>query len=123
MQATVVAHLVGNGWTIRRVANTSIREHGHDIEAERDNVILWVTVKGFPERTPKTQPATQARHWFADALFDVILRRQEAPSNVSFAIALPVFQTYETLAARTEWLSHTVPFTYFWVTELGVVQN
>jgi hypothetical protein len=121
VQASVVDHLVRHDWRILQVANTVGRAPGNDIEAQRNGVMLWVTVKGFPVRTPKTQPPTQARHWFAAAIFDVVLWRQDAPRDVQFAIALPQFKTYETLAERTSWLKRETPFVYLWVSEASEV--
>jgi hypothetical protein len=121
-QAKVVEFLVLDGWTIVRVADTARREAGKDIEALSDGVSLWVTVKGFPVRTPKTPPETQAPHWFASALLDIVRWRQET-STAQLAIALPVYPTYERLAESTTWLETAAPFRYLWVTELGDVMN
>jgi hypothetical protein len=123
VQATVTTFLIEEGWTIVSIVDTASKEPGTDIVAERDDIPLWVTVKGFPVRTVKTQPYTQARHWFASALFDVACWRQEAPEAVRFAVALPVFPTYQRLAERTRWLQIAAPFDYLWVSEAGDVRR
>jgi hypothetical protein len=110
VQSAVVAHLAQDGWQIRRVADTEARQHGHDIEAIRNGHRLLVEVKGYPSeryvRGPKrgepkrTQPALQARHWFATALLTGILMKDEH-SQARVAIAFPDFETYRRLAERT----------------------
>lgn len=119
MQAAVVRHLVHTGWSIRRVSDTARREAGKDIEAQRAGTVLWVSVKGYPEGTARTTPNTQARHWFAGALFDIVLWREESP-EARLAVALPQRPTYENLAARTTWLKRAAPFAYLWVAEEAV---
>jgi hypothetical protein len=120
VQAKVVAFLAHDGWMIRRVANTATREAGRDIEAERDGVTLWVTVKGFPSNAKKGLAPTQARLWFASALFDVVLWRNESPT-AQIVVALPTFLTYQRLAERTLWFESAAPFSYLWVSEVGEV--
>ena len=117
-----MGHLGRDGWTIRRVVNTGSRETGKDIEAERDGIALWVTVKGFPTGTARTPAPTQARHWFAQALFDVILWRQE-DATAEIAVALPAMTTYQRLAERTRWFKSAATFSYIWVTENSVEQT
>jgi peptidoglycan/xylan/chitin deacetylase (PgdA/CDA1 family) len=110
VQAAVVHHLASDGWSIRRVADTSSREHGVDIEATRGTDRLLVEVKGYPsatyvrgpkEGTPKARGAAlQARHSFAGALLSGMLMRTDNPS-ARIILALPDVTTYRTLAART----------------------
>jgi hypothetical protein len=121
VQSTVVAFLSRGGWSIRRVADTASRETGRDIEAERSGVRLWTTVKGYPAGTERTNPSTQARHWFMGALFDVILWRGE-DADVRIAVALPKRQTYLNLAGRTKWFHRSANFSYLWVDE-GAVEE
>jgi hypothetical protein len=120
VQEKVVDLLRHNGWTITSQANTASHERGKDIIAERDSILLWVTVKGFPEDNRKTPPRLQSGHWFAGAVFDVIRWRQEDPT-AQIAVALPLFQRYQTLRESTRWLELAAPFGYFWVIEEGAV--
>lgn len=107
-------------YEIVSTSDTAARNQGVDIIARRGNEELWISVKGFPVATPRTPPALQARHWFAGALFDVILYRGE--SRARLAIALPDgFTTYKTLARRTSWLRSTTPFSIFWVSPNGEI--
>ena len=122
VQSAVVGFLSRTGWSIRRVADTASHETGRDIEAEREGVRLWVTVKGFPTGTSRTAAPTQARHWFKGALFDVILWREE-DANVRIAVALPKRPTYLKLAARTTWFRQAAQLHYFWVDGMNVVEE
>lgn len=58
---------------------------------------LWISAKGYPVGTVKTNPRTQARHWFAHALFDLLLWHGEETS-IAIGLALPEYQTYRSLA-------------------------
>ena len=70
VQGRIVAHLSREGYLIRRVSDTGSREQGKDITAAGPGgATLWVSAKGYPEKSG----ATQARHWFAGAVFDLIL--------------------------------------------------
>jgi hypothetical protein len=109
VQAAVVRHLVARGWNIRRVANTSTKESGVDIEAISGDRRLLVEVKGYPSAhystgakagEKKQNHATQARHYFAGALLTATLMRADHPGD-EVVVALPSYTTYEHLARRT----------------------
>ena len=119
VQAKIVAYLASKGFEIFRVANTEIREPGVDIEAlDLSGKRLLITVKGFPTKSINTQ----ARHWFSQAIFDLILYKQDHP-NSNFAIGLPAgFATYENLSRRVIWFKSVLPFRYYWVYEDGSVK-
>lgn len=123
VQSVVVDHLASRGWRIRRVANTATNEAGIDIVGEREGGELWVTVKGYPVATTKTNAPTQARHWFCGAVFDAVLYRGER-EDVDIAIALPDgFVTYSRLASRVTWLKEKLPFRFLWLSENGGVRE
>ena len=119
VQAALVRWFRDHGYVIEQEANTATREAGKDIVAtDPDGRTVWVSVKGFPERSLHVQ----ARHWFAGALFDLILYRHERP-DVRLALAFPDgFTTYTALAARTAWLRTSMPFTIYWIAESGTVR-
>lgn len=119
IQAQLVKYLAGNGYSIRSVADTASRSQGKDIIAlSPEGNVLWVSVKGYPERSPNTQ----ARHWFSSAIFDLILYRDENP-KVILALGFPdEFTTYIGLASRTTWLRDNLPFTIYWVKVDGTVR-
>lgn len=106
IQAAVVAFLVGQGWSVTRVADTASKEHGTDIEATRADRRLHVEAKGWPSASyvdpnrqheqKKTMPATQARVWFADAVGHALRLRAANPDD-AVAIALPENDTYRRL--------------------------
>lgn len=120
VQGKVVNYLIQNGYLIQSVADTASRAPGKDIIAVApDRSELWISVKGYPEKSTNVQ----ARHWFSGAVFDLILYRGENP-NVKLALALPEgFVTYSNLLPRIEWLKHTMPFDVFWVSETGNVRK
>jgi hypothetical protein len=96
----IVEFLKSGGFEITAYANTQARESGKDIRAiAHDGAVLWVTVKGYPQKSSHTQ----ARHWFAGALFDVIMYKEE-DSTARLGIGLPAgFTTYHNLAERLIW--------------------
>jgi hypothetical protein len=120
IQSKLVAYLAGKGYFIRSVTDTASKLQGKDIVAvSPEGRELWVSVKGFPENNSYTQ----ARHYFAQAVFDVVLYRSENPT-VELALALPHgFPTYERLASRISWLSSALPLKIYWVDNLGNVKE
>ena len=123
IQDRLVTWLEQKGWTIRSAADTAAKTAGKDIIVECDGRTLWISVKGYPRGTPKTNSATQARHWFCHALFDLVLYRDESDS-AELALGLPDgFVTYPNLADRVTWLRAHLPFTIYWVSKTGKVRS
>ena len=120
MQSQIVAYLAAKGYQILQVANTEKRSPGKDISARTpDGKILWISVKGWPERSSNTQ----ARHWFSQALFDMILYREEE-ADAELAIGLPAgFPTYANLWERVQWFRKVLPLVAFWVQKDGSVSK
>jgi hypothetical protein len=118
IQDRIVEYLRSRGFEITGTANTHVRESGKDIQAKSsDGAILWISVKGYPEKSSYTQ----ARHWFAELLFDLILYRAES-ADAQLGIGLPYgFTTYRNLAARIDWFKQSLPFQFYWVHEDGTV--
>ncbi len=129
-QANVVAHLAQHGWSIVSVADTASQQRGVDIAAERDGQPLLVEVKGWPGTTyargekagqPKpTQPTSQAKHWYADALLTVLRLRGKDP-EARVAIALPDMPRYRRLLEETRSSLSALDVRVMFVTENGVV--
>lgn len=83
--------------------------------------LLWVTVKGYPQGTSRTSPATQARHWFKRAIFDILDWRGRDQA-VALAVALPEKEVYRKLADRVRYLQPMLRFAFLWVREDGGVE-
>jgi hypothetical protein len=120
VQAVVVEWLKVQGWEIVQAVDTAAKTPGVDIIARRPpDKELWVTVKGFREKSKYVQ----ARHWFASAIFDLVTYRDQKP-ELYLAVALPDgYATYRGLAAKVGWLKKTMPFTILWVGADGTVRS
>ena len=120
IQARVVSFLAIQGYKIVSVADTASHQRGVDIVAEKAGTNLWVTVKGYPAGTGRTNPTVQAAHYFKDAIFDVLAYRQ-GNQNLSIVVALPDFPRYHSLASKIGWFKPVARFSYFWVQESGSI--
>lgn len=120
VQSQIVRYLSAQQYDIRSVADTAGRQRGIDIVAERDGEELWVSVKGYPEGTAKTNASLQAGHWFKQVIYDMIRYRGESDS-VSLRVGLPDFSRYRSMAEQIEWFKVAARFHYYWVREDGDV--
>lgn len=121
VQEKIMLYLTKNGFSISSSANTHTKERGVDIVAERNGEQLWVSVKGYPNGTPKTHPSVQAGHWFKQVAFDALSYRGES-SSIGIGIGLPDFPRYRKMAEKISWFKPVGNFNYFWVTENGDVK-
>ncbi|WP_156996831.1 DUF7669 domain-containing protein [Knoellia aerolata] len=130
VQAMVVTHLATHGWQILSVADTASRAHGTDIVANKGSERIGVEVKGFPskryadparaqEKKP-TQPSTQARTWYANALLSALRLKSRQPS-LTAVMAFPEFVTYRSLYADTKPCLDQIGVKVWWVSEDGAV--
>ena len=123
VQSALVAFLVSNGFTVRRVADTLTKEHGKDIVAiSPSGQELWVSAKGKPVGTPRTSPYLMARHYFESAVHDLLCWRDEDMS-VSLALGLPDFVTYQSSAKKIAGRLLELKASIFWVSENGQVET
>ncbi len=124
IQSILVKYLTQQGITVTRAADTETREQGIDIEAiSKSGAPLWITVKGYPEDKGKANPNTQARHWFSQAIFDVVLYRNES-ELASLAVGLPDgYSTYINLAKRMSWFLKASKAKICWVSKSGHVRE
>lgn len=132
VQAAVVAWLVAQGWQILSVADTATREHGVDIVARRGTERAGVEVKGYPSvnyadparahETKRTQPSTQAGHWYAQAVLAAMRLRGRQP-DTSSVIALPDFSRYRTLYSETAGSLAASGIEVWWVESNGEVST
>lgn len=121
VQDKLASHLRKLGYAIEFLADTATKQQGKDIVAvSPSGETLWVSVKGYPRGTERTNAGTQSRHWFAHALFDLILWRGQ-DASVSLALALPDQNTYRRLANRIDWFLSAARACIFWVDEHGTV--
>lgn len=126
----VMRHLESRGWVIESVADTTARQPGPDIRARKAEQLMVVEVKGYPstvyQRGPNkgkpkpTNPPTQARHWFAEALFTALLRRADHPAH-KVAMAFPEFAVYANLLRRLHQDLVLLGLTVFLVRKSGEV--
>ena len=122
VQAALVCHLTGDGYRIIKVSDTASKERGPDIVAITPaGEELQVSVKGYPEGTERTHPATQARHYFVDAFYDLFAWREENP-KVILALGLPDFSTYRKMSRRVASGVRFVGASLFWVFQDGHVE-
>lgn len=130
VQASVVTALAARGYRVLSVANTATKEHGIDVVATRDGATVGVEVKGYPSRNyadparaserKKTQPSTQAGHWFAAAVLAAMRLRGKEPGWNS-VVALPDFNRYRDLFTETQGSLSAAGIVVWWVDEEGTV--
>ena len=109
IQAALVRHLAADGWRIRRVADTHSREHGIDVEADRNGISLLVEVKGYPSATYRNGPkegqrknfgvGAQARNYFGNAVLSGLLMKSDH-EGARVVLAFPTQKTFRGLARR-----------------------
>lgn len=124
IQIMLVKYLQQQGIVVSGTANTADREQGKDIVAKtQSGAPLWITVKGFPEDKGRTKPTVQARHWFSQAIFDIIRYRGQS-EDANLAIGLPDgYPTYVNLAKASTWFLKVSKTKIFWVSESGRVRE
>jgi len=123
IESVLATYLAGQGYRLRQVIDTASKTTGVDIIAERDGQTLWVTVKGYPTGTARTNAGTQSRHWFSHAMFDVARYRTER-ADIAIGVGLPDgFTSYLNLAPKIAWLKESVPFRFYWVSADGTVRE
>lgn len=111
VQAVLAEHLRGLGYQVIEV-DTGSKASGPDIQAQRGTERLLIEAKGWPSdkyvdgdragQKKRTNPSTQAKHWFGEALLTII-RRREAHPQWQLAIALPDYPTYRVILEDTRW--------------------
>jgi hypothetical protein len=110
VQSVFAAVLVRHGWSITAVADTATKARGVDVLAEKGPRRLGAEVKGWPSvgyadprraaEVKRTQPSTQAGHWFSQALLKAMELLDSHPERESLMV-LPDFPRYRDLTGRT----------------------
>lgn len=134
IQKKIVEHLISSKFEILSEANTYTKNPGPDILARHNGNILQISVKGYPSdkytgdfpggrkgQKKRTQPSTQARHWFSEALFELILAKSQKP-QLGIALGLPRFQTYVNYVTKIRWLREKVDLLCYFVDSDGKVE-
>lgn len=130
VQAFLVTALATEGWRILSVANTATKEHGIDVIATLEDLIVGVEVKGYPGRgyadparageLKPTSPSTQAGHWYSQAVLAAMRLRGKEPSWRS-VIALPEVPRYRTLHEETAGSLAAAQIEVWWLDAAGTV--
>lgn len=123
VQRVIVDWLPTKGWIVRSFADAATKERGVNIIAAKpDGSVLYITAKGFPEKTAtkRTHPSTQAGHWFKDGFHDLLEWLGES-QETTLAFSLPDYPRYRKLAERVQWLKPIIGYTFYWVREDGTV--
>ena len=132
VQAVLVRYLRSEGWTIETTANTAAKAQGDDIRARKSDQILRVEVKGWPTKgryadplrageVKRTQPSTQAGHWYSQALLHVLRDLGRYPQD-RVAIGLPDWPRFRSLIADTERPLRRLGIAVYLVAEDGTVE-
>jgi hypothetical protein len=110
VQTVFAGWLARNGWMVTGMADTSTKAHGVDILGQKGNRLLGAEVKGWPSKgyadprradeVKRTQPTSQAGHWFSQALMKAIMLLDSHPDHESLMV-VPDYPRYRDLAART----------------------
>jgi len=121
---------------IIKIADTQKKEPGPDILAKRKagkgfTEIRYVAVKGYPSRyytqgekkgkVKRASRSTQARHWFAEAIMELILAKSR-DENIQIALGLPEFKVYKNLLNKIKWFRQKVGLLCYLVNEKGEVK-
>jgi len=132
VQSALCIWLVKEGWSIIRVADTATKERGADIEATWSGALLHIEVKGYPPtgyadprragEVKRTQPALQAKHWYADALLKVVRLRDRHPLEDA-AMAFPDIPRYRSLLEETGRSLRVLRIEVFLVAQTGSVSR
>lgn len=110
VQAVFMDLLRGHGWSIIAAADTAMKAPGVDVLARNGERRLGAEVKGWPSagyadprrvsEVKRTQPSTQAGHWFSQALSKAMMLLDSHPGHESLMV-LPDYPRYRDLTART----------------------
>jgi hypothetical protein len=136
VQNRIIEYMIKNeGFQIVRCSDTRTKERGPDILAQRrlPNGSLErrrIAVKGYPSEKyvnglrkgerKRTNPSTQARHWFGEALLELVLAKSK-DENIQIALGLPDKKVYRNLLERIKWFREKVGLLCYLVDEHGEV--
>ena len=120
------------GFHVVESANTAMKTQGPDILAERHGVRRRVAVKGYPSdkyvsgnkkgQKKPTNPILQARHWFAEAILELVLARSANP-KLEIALGFPTCTRYVNLLNSIRWFRDKMQLYSYLVSENGSVNT
>jgi len=121
-------------FVIIRKSNTGARERGPDILAKRNTILRQVAVKGYPSdkytqdclggkkgEEKRTDPKLQAKHWLAEAVFEIINAKSQN-EKLEVALGLPEFQLYKDDIRKLRWFVRKIELGVYFVDETGKVE-
>ena len=135
IQDKIMKHLKDSGFDRVTGVDTYSKEPGPDITAYKEGKKWVIEVKGYPsdkyvedrgdrkKGTLKPTPtATQARHWFSEAMMSVLLVKSE-DQNVEVGLGFPRMDTYLTFLKRVSYVREKLSIHVFLVEENGLVSQ
>lgn len=121
-------------YEIIKKSNTYSKQKGPDILARKNYVLKQVAVKGYPSdkytqdclggkkgEEKRTDPKLQAKHWLAEAIFEVINAKSQN-NKLELALGLPKFQIYISYIEKLEWFFRTMNLGVYLVDDKGRVE-
>jgi len=122
------------GFEIIGRSDTNTRQKGPDILAKKRSVLRQVAVKGYPSdkytqdfpggkkgEKKRTNPRLQAKHWLAEAIFEVVNAKSEN-SKFEIALGLPKFQLYQEYIKKLKWIIKQIKLYIYFVDKGGKVE-
>ena len=118
------------GWSIIQAVDTSKKQRGTDIIAEREGIRAHLEVKGYPSKKyadprrrgekKRTNPSLQAKHWFSHALLKACQLRETHPHD-RVGVVYPDFDRYRTLANSVATTLRAGQLDLYFISEDGLV--
>jgi hypothetical protein len=106
VQSLFAAFLHAHGWLLTSMADTSSRGRGVDVLARKGTRQLGAEVKGWPStryadprraaEAKRTQPTTQAGHWFSQAVVKAMMLLDTHPGHESLVV-VPDYPRYRAM--------------------------
>lgn len=135
VQEKIVEYIEKKGFKITEKANTETKKQGPDIKILKGGKYEVIEVKGYPSdkyainspggkigETKKTKPRIQARHWFSQALFKIILEKCYDP-DIEIALGFPYNEFYKNMIKRIKWLRAKLEIYVYLVKENGEIKH
>jgi hypothetical protein len=129
IQQKISDYLILAGFTEVKTVNTALKDKGPDISGEKDGIKWVIEVKGYPSdkyvqdtdrytkgEVKRTNPPTQARHWFSEALTSILLTKSEDPTKM-ICLGFPQNDVYASYLNRISYIRGKLDIYVFLVDE------